>query len=1078
MFFHIGKSGSGKTHFIFKHIKENHSEYKKFFVILPEQSSVNMQEDFFKFLKSDIITNVNFLGFNHFIDIILELIDNKDYVSDIIKLILIKKIIDDNDYKYFSKYFNKKQLLDIIDLLDNSIHNDYYTNDEILSKITDNNFKEKLKEVFDIYSKYTDLLDNKYKTIKINDKLFLNKYKKINTDNIYIYIDGFLEFNARQISIITELIKYTKNLHIFFTFDERKIFNTVKTTFLKLKNIADNNRIEVNILNYNNSYVKKESDLEFLNSKIFSDNNSKCISNNIKLYKAKNIYDEISELIVKIKEFDFKDTAIILTNEEEYLYILENKFKEYHIPYFIDKKYCLNQNLIIKYILLSLRIIENNFKIEDIITFSKIHFYNYSSEDLSMFFDYIKINKISSKKEYMLDFIKNYKNVFTEYDLKIINNIRNNLITHLEDLFLLSNKTITYNEICIILSNYINKLDIINYYINYFENTKNNTELEICLNIYKYLSELLESIMIYYNNLEIDDVIFSELLETLIDYIDVKIIPPSKDEILIGNIYRTKLTNIKHLFIIGASDEFLPTINNNNIFSDSEKEFLKQYNVNIGFTNLEQIDKEPLLLYTHISKVSSTLNISFVKSNISSESYFVDEIKKHLINIKKKKSVFNKLINYSSDYYETKFSNLYKINQFNYNTFISNNSFNYELFAIYENTYKNIFDLLIKSEYVIKNRLNTKLINIYYDKIYIGPTRIEKFYRCPLEYFLDYSIKIKDIEEFKINRLDYGNILHNSLENIIKEISKNISNPKDYENIDKSLISELSKKYLNKSLEEYKDVIEYNNTNKYIKYKLEKILTLNQIVLYKIFSLGEFLPVAFENKIEKDIYTTNIKAIVSSKVDRLDKTKNGLIKIIDYKTGDKKFSLSDVIYGISIQLFMYYYLLEGTDITNFAGLFYNYVKNMSIISNNNNIEKIYKDYQSGIARKETIEYIDNNKIIFDQYSYRKQIDNEFLEFIMNIIDFNILRAIDEIYFYGNIEKSYASVNETTPTIDEYYKFNKMCDNYNKKENIIILKKIEKKEDILYEFNQLKNIDNRFNTTEFLNKMEENDENEK
>ena len=119
------------------------------------------------------------------------------------------------------------------------------------------------------------------------------------------------------------------------------------------------------------------------------------------------------------------------------------------------------------------------------------------------------------------------------------------------------------------------------------------------------------------------------------------------------------------------------------------------------------------------------------------------------------------------------------------------------------------------------------------------------------------------------------------------------------------------------------------------------------------FSQSEFKAKAFELNIDQDgdVKPTVIEldnggtVQIRGEVDRVDiLEENGsrYVRVIDYKSGNKRFSLSDILYGLNLQMFVYLFTLCNDKASEYsgipAGVLYMHAAR-SVLSTERNIEK-------------------------------------------------------------------------------------------------------------------------------------------
>ncbi len=218
-------------------------------------------------------------------------------------------------------------------------------------------------------------------------------------------------------------------------------------------------------------------------------------------------------------------------------------------------------------------------------------------------------------------------------------------------------------------------------------------------------------------------------------------------------------------------------------------------------------------------------------------------------------------------------------------------------------------DYFCKINEVNSHNLNLRIpsdtaLKLYSKTLNVSPSSIETYAKCPFYHFILYGLKLKVKEKYLFDSREVGTFVHYLLENVIKN---------DLDNIKEGNTYEIIKKY---SLSYIKDngKIMDNKT----KYLIEELSKSTSNVINMIVSEQEksrFKPTFFELKIDDNSTTKplsvklsngtlNINGIVD-RVDTYQDDKSYYYRIIDYKTGEKKFRLDEVLMGINLQMLIY-----------------------------------------------------------------------------------------------------------------------------------------------------------------------------
>lgn len=340
---------------------------------------------------------------------------------------------------------------------------------------------------------------------------------------------------------------------------------------------------------------------------------------------------------------------------------------------------------------------------------------------------------------------------------------------------------------------------------------------------------------------------------------------------------------------------------------------------------------------------------------------------------------------------------------------------------------ENFFEQKIsKSNFMKNTKFNIEFFN---NRIDLNISQIENYYKCSIFFLFSSILKIENKRKFSFDALEYGSLVHNVLERYLK----NFYNLNNKLNI-KKIVEEYMLNKFSLIYSKYKLDYMINKISENLIFIIDKILKINQ--------KNDFIPSEFEVKINRKIKLENNFFInLNGKIDRIDiDKKNKKIRIIDYKTGKKKFDFNDILYGTDLQAAIYLnsynnsYNIEGYEK---SGAFYFSTKKLliNIDDNRNDIEKKIENsfFYQGIST----ENLDNNKNIF-------KLDKTQMDIMLKYSDFMIKKVVKNILngeIYKN-PKNFSNNNFDCETCE----YKNLCNNFNIK--FIKSKKYKKIEEII------------------------------
>lgn len=773
----------------------------------------------------------------------------------------------------------------------------------------------KIDDINLIIETYLELIKDKY-IDEVNIYKVVNKYLKEN--EIYrdynIYINDLYYFDELEKDIILSLLKGSKNSYmVFFTDKEINGLEIIYENYQYFLNNLDN----INFINIDNENPYKE----FLINHLFSFNDVKYDDNvPISLYGASDPYDEVVFVANKIENlrrlynYHYRDFLIVANNPNDYERYMDLIFKDNYIPY--HKKRMINPNFT-QFINLLLDIIDGDIKNKTIIKLLKFEYFNLSFELIEKLNQYIYVNNLENN-----DF--NFNHEIDDVIISFVNDVIINKLSNLKEInntkdFLITfyhylEENILINRINIDAWNQMmHTLDLINAYLG-----------EEKLNI-----KLLKRIINYYTNRVVTEK----------DYVN---------EVLFGNSDTLFGQKAKVVFFIGMNEDIVPKINKDNLLLNS---YLKElYYSNYPSLNDILINQFKTLYFLNCGSEHTYLSYSKVGND-------GNLINPSLI-IKKIHNLFPKL-NIIEKSHLDEFINLENL-VFNQYALFNENSYRHALNEYFKsnNKYQLIFDKINYLHHFYDVEPLTNLSNY----LYLSATRIDTYVKCPFQYFCQYLLNLKPIERQKYDQKLVGTYIHYLLERLINEKSDDID----------QILNDSKQIFIKEHL------LNINATTNYFLKRLNDNIKLIWPIIKKELDNNKFIPTYFEIDIANTdkwhpliIQDNELTIKLSGIIDRID-IYDKYYRIIDYKTGDKKINLNEIVVGLNLQLFIYLlFAYNNLKDKMGAGIFYMLV----YYSFNNG-----KDYRLNgmfLNNDDVIDALGGNNIneYIDAYSYNRLKDN-------------------------------------------------------------------------------------------------------
>ena len=413
-------------------------------------------------------------------------------------------------------------------------------------------------------------------------------------------------------------------------------------------------------------------------------------------------------------------------------------------------------------------------------------------------------------------------------------------------------------------------------------------------------------------------------------------IPGTKDQVIFGDVDRSRSHKVRSVFIIGLNDGVFPgSYKQEGFFNDKDREKLKNEGLELAKGTEEKLYDDNFNIYKAFTTAEENLYLSYASSDIDGKamraSILINKMKKIYRNIKEE-----------SDIIERKSEILLKDTTFEE---LLTNLREYKDGEKIDNIWFNVFNYYMKND---KNRLQSSISSLNYtnipekikkeeiEKLYgntltTSISQIEKYSSCPFSYYLKYGLGLSEKETSKVQPIDTGTFMHEVIDEFFDKIEENNISIKT---IEEDNVNRLIDEIIDEKLNLKKNYI-FNMMKKYIVLikRLRKAIKLSMKYIINSIKYSDFEILGHEIEFKKgrqydpiEIELADGKKVeITGKIDRVDiaKTAEGnYIRIIDYKSSIKNIDLNEVEAGLQLQLLTYVDAICKKEKTEPAGALY------------------------------------------------------------------------------------------------------------------------------------------------------------
>ena len=962
--FCFGPSGSGKSHRIYEEIMQRAAEEpgRNFLIIVPDQFTMQTQKDLVMRSDRDGILNIDVLSFGRLSHRILEEVGTKEMpvLDDTGKSLVLQKVAADL----------KEQLPAMGSLLHKQgyIHEvksaisefmQYGISTQDMDKLITSAQKRgalamKLKDLKTLYRGFQDYIrDHFITTEETLDVLRRSLSKSKILKGSVVVFDGFTGFTPIQNRLIQELMRVCAETIVTVTIGvgedpykmdgEQKLFHLSKKTVADLEKLAAEAEVErgedLFVKGGPNRFAKAPA-LHYLEQNLFRYQYEPYAGEQqeIHMFEALSPREEVHQTALYIRHLireqgmTYRDIAVVIGDLEGYASYVETEFGQLEIPCFLDRTRGIVLNPMIEYIKSALQLYIKDFSYDTVFHFLRSGMADISREEIDELENYVIRTGARGYRTYSRLFTRRTEELqgnaegseqAEEKIMERLNRIRQQFMDAVEILHMGSQEKA--GDYVSHLYDFLEQNQVQQKLLNYqqqFEKEGDLSRAREYAQIYRLVMDLLDQVYELLGEEEISRQEFADILEAGFGEITVGTIPQNVDRIVVGDMERTRLKQVKVLFFLGVNDGNIPkNASKGGIISDMDREFLIESGTEMAPSPRQQMYIQRLYLYLNMTKPSEQLYLSYAKVNCEGKgirpSYLIDTVRKlfpamsveypqnrsRLEQIEGRQEGARYLAEELREYVE---GTLPEEERQDF----------YLMYRAYEADAVGR-DLLTRAAFRRYRESGLSRIvarALYGQQLENSVSRLETYAACACRHFLQYGLSLQEREEFGFEASDMGTVYHAVLENFAGKLAESNLTWWDF-------TEDFAAKAVKESVEAYaatygETVLYSSARNEYAITRMSRILTRTVLTLQKHLKQGSFQPDDYELsfRFAEDLDSIHVdlsedeKMHLQGRIDRIDVSEDAehvYVKVIDYKSGNRKFDLAALYYGLQLQLVVY-----------------------------------------------------------------------------------------------------------------------------------------------------------------------------
>lgn len=655
--------------------------------------------------------------------------------------------------------------------------------------------------------------------------------------------------------------------------------------------------------------------------------------------EARYIAGQVNRL-VRESGFRYREIAVISGALEDYRKVFIREFSDADIPYFIDDKRNILSNPLVLVIKSALEAISTGYSYESVFRYLKSGLVvDEAHKDICLSCEnYVLALGIKGYKRWNEEWTGIYGNS-EAINFKELNEFREYVIRPfdlLREVFSERNSSIKDKTEALVKFLVELKLqEKMAAMADTFADAGDNSHASEYEKAWEKVMELFDRVTMLLGEEPCSQKDYLEILDSGFQEIRVGIIPAANDRVVIGDIRRTRLAGIKAIFFAGVNEGIVPSAGSSGgILSESERRLLKDSSVMLAPTVKENAYLERFYLYMALTKAEKRLCISYCTNSSDGKSLrpskLIGELGRILGGIEVREPDWDGVRRWSAEQSIDHIAELLRTAIWDEDNGNDDGELPAGAAGSCGATLKEAYQLYLKNPefadqirniteaafYSYTDRgLGKAAASSLYGKLLSGSvTRMEQFASCAYAHFLQYGLELSDRQQYELNGADIGTLYHGAIDRYFKLAASENRSVRDISEEDRET---LVKRCVEETLGGYgNSIMESSARNRYYGEKLLRVCNRTIWAITEQLKAGDFEPTGIELEFNDMNSRVNLRIPVGDdsaislrgRIDRLDTCVEDdaiLIKVVDYKTGNKKFDITESYYGLNLQLVVY-----------------------------------------------------------------------------------------------------------------------------------------------------------------------------
>ena len=798
-----------------------------------------------------------------------------------------------------------------------------------LSEQMEGGSRDKLRDLALIFAAYEGKLtesgvDRRSRVRCMVEKLSESGYVKDKD----IFIDGISYFNACEEQAIAVMLRESRSLTVSMLADDRDesdIFEDTLATVAALKQLATVSGVPFEVEKFVSS--GEDTPLSYIEAHFFGDAapyaGDYCGA--VHLTAAMGSYAEVETAAAEIRRlvaqegYRYRDIGIMVKDLASYRALLAPILRRYEIPFYMSEQRELCSSALCTLVSSLLESVTGSYAYEDMFRWLKTGLTPFTGEECDALENYCirwRVRGSSwTREEPWTMHPDGYGAAWTEEsyrELDALNalrlRVRAIVLPLAEGL-----RDATVREMLAVLYEVLVTLGVPEKVEQHAEQMQKRGEIQAAeeySQLWNMLIHVLDECAEIMGDSRMSAEEFSRLLRLVLSEYHVGSIPVALDQVKISPLTQNDRQTVRALFILGANEGVIPSFDGRKgLLTEEEREEMGAEGLRLAPGEKQRFTLELQNLYAALAQPREKLYVSYPKADAGGAelrpAFIVARLQTLFPGLAVENASLARLCTAPKSALP-----------------LAGEKGGKALRAYFDaaGIYDDALRAMDRAAQVKRGKLSPGAVELLYGRRFrMSASRMDKLRQCHYAYFLQYGLKAKKRSESVFDSMEAGTFLHYILENVGRETMR----LGGFAAVEDEKLRELTRQYAERFAKE--QLFGDRQQSARFRYLFRRTVKSAQEIILDLageLRCSDFKPLAFElsfgNTNEDELPAITVQEgentlQLNGKVDRVDGWIHEgklYLRVMDYKTGKKKFDLADVRYGLNLQMLLYLFALE------------------------------------------------------------------------------------------------------------------------------------------------------------------------